>query len=206
MKTTMRTIGKIMNAAVSILFTATLIVLVVAISLPQLLGGGTHTVLTGSMEPTINPGDAVVVLPVADGDVRMGDVVTFMPFPNDPTLVTHRVISVGTDADGTIYKTQGDANNTVDDPIKPEQVVGKVAFHIPHFGLAFDPIKQYQHLIGPLTMGMLIVYGIFHITTAPLPGRRKRRASRASHSPLTSNKETHDLPHRRDAPAAAVVR
>ena len=206
MKKTMRTIGKVVNAAVNIMFTATLIVLVVAVSLPQLLGGGTHTVLTGSMEPVINPGDAVVVLPVEEGSVRMGDVVTFMPFPNAPTLVTHRVIGVGGGPDGTVYTTQGDANNNVDDPIKAEQIVGKVAFHIPKFGLAFDPIKQYQHLIGPMTMGMLIVYGIFHITTAPLPGRRKRRAARTSHSPLTSDKETHDLPHRRDAPAAAVVR
>ncbi|MDR1834101.1 MAG: S26 family signal peptidase, partial [Propionibacteriaceae bacterium] len=53
---------------------------VVLAVIPAMHGGTALTVLTGSMTPTIQPGDIAVVYAV-DGfdDVEIGDIVTFMP-------------------------------------------------------------------------------------------------------------------------------
>lgn len=204
-KTTMRATWAAISVVLRAAVLAVMIALVVVLAGPKLVGGTTFTVLTGSMEPTHNPGDSVVVVPVEEGDVRLGDVVTFMPYPNDPTLVTHRVVSIGAGPDGEVYTTQGDANNTADDPIKHEQIVGKVLVGIPKFGYLFEPLKEYQAFVAPLMLGGAIVYGIYHVITAAMPARKKRtiHRPRTARRLRTSRKETHDLPHRADELAGA---
>lgn len=206
MKPTMRAIWAAISVALRAAVLALMIALVVVLAGPKLVGGTTFTVLTGSMEPTHNPGDSVVVVPVEEGEVKLGDVITFMPYPNDPTLVTHRVVKVGAGPDGAVYTTQGDANNTADKPIASKQVVGKVLIGIPKFGYLFDPLKEYQAFIAPLMLGGSIVYGIYLILSAAIPSRRKKHATRTlrtARRPRTSHKETHDLPHRAEELAGA---
>ena len=61
----------------------------------------------------------------------MGDWVTYRI--SEDTLVTHRVIEV--DIGSSAIYTKGDANDTRDAAAVPfENVVGKVAFHIPLLG------------------------------------------------------------------------
>ena len=106
---------------------------------PRVLGGDSLTVLSGSMEPTFSPGDVVVVKGVTEAevcsDVSVGSIVTYFPEPNDPTLITHRVIgkTIGTFEDGTSCRliTQGDANTVVDEPISPAQVRGVFMYGVP---------------------------------------------------------------------------
>ena len=64
----------------------------------------------------------------------VGDVVTFK-IPGSEELLTHRVVEVE-NVDGVqIFKTQGDANNVVDDwQLTNEDIVGKVVFHLPYLG------------------------------------------------------------------------
>lgn len=120
---------------------ATTTVLVVAVALavalalvPRVLGGGALTVLTGSMEPTISAGDMVVVRPVEAGDVRIGDVVTFQPVSDDPTLITHRVVGKQVGSSGTTFVTRGDANGADDAPIVADQIMGEVVYQVPYAG------------------------------------------------------------------------
>jgi len=82
---------------------------------------------TGSMSPTMPAGSIVLDLPVSS--VHVGDVITVRD-PIDGSKVTHRVAAV--QSDGTIV-TKGDANPTVDTPLAPlkiNDVVGKVIFHM----------------------------------------------------------------------------
>ena len=136
---------RVVGAALSgvlVLVVAGLVVLLVV--LPKSAGGTAMTVLTGSMQPTLRPGDVVVVRGVDTADVcdkvKVGDVVTFLPEPGDPSTVTHRVVAktVGTFDDGTTCRlvTQGDANNTADEPISPEQVRGVFWYGLPRLGWA----------------------------------------------------------------------
>lgn len=107
--------------------------------LPALLLGWTSVLITsGSMHPTIRPGDVVVAQPWTEADLGAGTVVTFAP-PGHPGLVTHRVVRVN--SDGT-YVTQGDANPNPDStPLSPEHVVGVGRLRIPLIGL---PLLWFQ--------------------------------------------------------------
>jgi signal peptidase I len=79
------------------------------------LGISRFTVIdTGSMRPTLNPGDVAVLTPERIADLRRGQVVAFHP-PGEPRLtVIHRVFSVRRLRDGVVIQTKGDANNTTD--------------------------------------------------------------------------------------------
>jgi signal peptidase len=82
---------------------------------PHVFGYRTLTMLTASMSPAIDPGDVVVVTPVAISEVTEGMVITYHIPVEDHHLVTHRVVSVDQAADGTVtVQTKGDANEAVD--------------------------------------------------------------------------------------------
>lgn len=83
-------------------------------------------VQTGSMSPTIKAGDMILVKNVPE--IKVDDVITYK---EDGEFITHRV----KEAYSETYITQGDANNSKDDPITKEQVVGKVVKVLPGFGI-----------------------------------------------------------------------
>ena len=66
-------------------------------------------------------------------DIRIGDVIIFnTPFKTIP--IVHRVVAI-TNVDGQFsFTTKGDANLSPDQPITPEQIVGRVVFAIPKLG------------------------------------------------------------------------
>ena len=65
--------------------------------------------------------------------------------------MAHRVVEISDDE----IITKGDANNTADEPISREQVVGRVAFSIPLVGYLVTAIKT---PIGTLVMIGLAVF------------------------------------------------
>lgn len=71
-------------------------------------------VVSGSMEPQIMTGDLLLATPVPVDEVEVGDVAS-LPNPVTGTLVTHRVIDVAQQPDGTWHvHMQGDANDSPD--------------------------------------------------------------------------------------------
>jgi signal peptidase len=82
---------------------------------PHVFGYRTLTMLTGSMSPEIDPGDVVVVTPVATAEVTKGMVITYHMPIGDHQLITHRVISVQHGPGGSVtVNTKGDANTAAD--------------------------------------------------------------------------------------------
>jgi signal peptidase len=82
---------------------------------PHVFGYRTLTMLTGSMSPEIDPGDVVVVTPLATSEVTEGMVITYHIPVEDHHLVTHRVIAVEHGPDGSVtVQTKGDANTAPD--------------------------------------------------------------------------------------------
>jgi signal peptidase I len=82
---------------------------------PHMLGYRTMTMLTASMAPEIDPGDVTIVTPIAISEVTEGMVITYHKPIEDQSLVTHRVVSVETAADGSVtVQTKGDANEAID--------------------------------------------------------------------------------------------
>jgi signal peptidase len=98
----------------SILLGSVVIIILVVI-VGMLLGAWRFTVIdTGSMRPSLNPGDVAVLKSESLTDLKQGQIVAFHP-PGEPKLtVLHRVFSVRRVRNGVIIETKGDANNTTD--------------------------------------------------------------------------------------------
>jgi signal peptidase I len=89
-------------------------------------------ITSGSMLPSIAPGDVVVAAPDDGHGLAPGTVVVFHD-PARPGLVTHRIVAVNDD--GT-YQTKGDANRVNDSTLlTPGQVVGVGRIMVPLVGL-----------------------------------------------------------------------
>jgi signal peptidase I len=90
----------------------------------SIFGYSFFKVATGSMEPSISENDIIVVK--NNGQYQINDVITYKE--ND-AYITHRVIAIN---DNSLI-TKGDANNTNDEAINKDTVLGVV-------------VKDYKHL------------------------------------------------------------
>lgn len=161
---------RIAGRAVSIAVVVAVLALIAALLVvPRVAGGSSLTVLTGSMEPTLAPGDIVAVRGVAPDEVcaeiGVGDIVTYLPGPGDPTLITHRVVgkTVGTFDDGTHCRliTQGDANSAADAPVSPEQVRGALLYSLPALGWVRQWATENIVVLGVALVAGLLAYGVW---------------------------------------------
>jgi signal peptidase len=157
-------VGDLIGHAVLTVVLVIMLALATAVAiLPRVTGSVPLTVLTGSMQPTFNPGDLVIVRPTATQDLNLGDVVTFQPISGDPTLVTHRIIEIQYDANGqaTHFITQGDANPGADQPLQPEQIKGRVWYSVPFIGYLTNT-RNVLLAVSALGVG-LVVYAVVMI-------------------------------------------
>lgn len=90
-------------------------------------------ILTGSMEPGIEPGDLVLIDKTACGSLREGDIIQFK---RGDYAVVHRVVKITqAEDDQTAYITKGDANNAPDtEAVLADDVIGRYLFRIPKIG------------------------------------------------------------------------
>ncbi len=171
-------VARAVRVLVSGLFISTILMAALVFasaSLPALLGYSTMVVTSGSMEPAIRVGDAVMMRPPAPGEVRDGDVITFKPF-GSLGLVTHRVVATS-EIEGNLYfQTQGDANATPDpDLTSAEAVFGKVALTLPKMGflLHFAATPRGKVLLIALPLFVLMVREVrgYFSNTKPEPAQ-----------------------------------
>lgn len=116
--------------------------------MPMPFGIGVAVVLSGSMEPALQVNDVVIVREAPE--YRVGDVVVYQAH----SLIIHRIIQI----DGDTVITQGDANNIQDDPIRVDQIKGRMASRIPFLGLVIKAVKS---LPGILLM-LLAAFWLLH--------------------------------------------
>lgn len=160
-------------------------VVIAVVVVPRVLGWVPLTILSGSMEPAIPVGSQVVVEPVRTEEevarLRVGDVVTFMPYPDDPTLVTHRVVARTATADGTVeLTTQGDANDAPDaGPLTATQIRGLVRYHVPYVGYAATFLDGAQKELAVTVLAVVLLgYAVWQLAAA---GRARRGRHRGAH-------------------------
>jgi signal peptidase I len=163
-----------------------LLVAAVTILVPRFAGAVPLTVLSGSMEPTLPVGSLVVVRPVDPADVRIGDVITYLPNPEDPTAITHRVTGITHRTDGGVtFTTQGDANDAPDLPVQDFQVRARVWYVVHHLGHVNSAVNVEDRHVG-----VVLVAGGFFVWAASLwyrSGRSRRAAAvsaRDAHGPV----------------------
>ena len=100
------------------------------------------TVISGSMRPTLDVGDVVIIAKVSADTIKPGDIIQFREAEGITTV--HRVIEIQEIEGNTVFITQGDANRRPDaNPVLPANVVGKVIFNIPKVGWAAIAVKGF---------------------------------------------------------------
>ncbi len=124
-------------------------------------------VTSGSMSPTLRPGDVLMVENHPGELVGQRSVITFNSTrdpggSDEPELITHRVFEVLVDSNE--YVTKGDANPSVDvDRVSRDQVVGLGRLVVPLIGLPVVWIQQQNHVAlvatAILSLASLVVTG-----------------------------------------------
>jgi signal peptidase len=132
---------------------------------PHVLGYRTATMLTGSMEPGIMPGDVVVTAPKPATELAVGDVISYQIPIEDHRVETHRVVEVKTQKDGSIvFRTKGDANDNTDPWTATIQgdTVWEVKTVIPKLGSVIRVLRApaVQHGIFWIAFGGLLLLGL----------------------------------------------
>ncbi len=123
---------------------------------PSIMGYKLMWVLTGSMRPSIEPGDLVIVKDIKPEEVQVGQVITFKR--DNSTLITHRVVDV-IDEETIMFKTKGDANNVADSNlVQTSQLVGSLKWIIPKGGYVMNYMQTPKGLISFISfVGILLI-------------------------------------------------
>jgi signal peptidase I len=69
---------------------------------------------SGSMRPTLSPGEVVVLRSESPAQMAVGQIVAFHPPGEQRLTVIHRVRAIRRTSRGIIFRTKGDANNASD--------------------------------------------------------------------------------------------
>lgn len=107
---------------------------------PNYFGYTFFEVASGSMEPTLQIDD-VILVKITKENLGKGDIIAFA---SDNTIVTHRIIYMEDDT----LTVKGDNNNIVDKPIKTDQVIGKIVKVYPKLGIWKKVVTEPKILLG----------------------------------------------------------
>ncbi len=95
-----------------------------------------YVVSSGSMIPTLNVGDIIVVKDKGSFQtLQVGDIIVFHNPTGDGRIIVHRIYSMSTDQYGVAIYTKGD-NNPAPDAwvVRESHYIGKVIFTLPYLG------------------------------------------------------------------------
>jgi signal peptidase I, archaeal type len=115
---------------------------------------------SGSMIPTLNIGDVIIVKGINPKDIKVNDIIVYKRIrDNEIIYIVHRVIEIYNDKGKLKFRTKGD-NNLIPDIwlVDEKDVVGIVIFKIPIIGyisLAIQKIPMLYYLI------ILLIFIIF---------------------------------------------
>ena len=140
--------------------------LLVASLLPAAFGWHPTVVLTGSMRPTLQPGDVIVARPVRPDQLRPGQVLLVEDPDRPDRLRLHRLVRF--DDNGSLV-LRGDANPGTDSsPIAPAAVHGVGVLRVPDIGLPV--LWAHQNRWRPLGGLFMLLCGLVLLALIYRPG------------------------------------
>lgn len=165
-----RRLGRVGGLLLTLVMSLALMVFV-AMTVLRFSGGELLAIRTGSMTPSMEPGDLLISRDVDPRTVRKGDVITFRVPSVDNTLVTHRVTKVSDN--GNTFSTKGDANDT-EDPFttNADDVLGTRWFSIPKVGRTMVFLST-----GLGTLLLILVPGAIYVGQTLVDRRAARVAA-----------------------------
>lgn len=175
---------------------STIVALLLWSILPDLVGFHTTTVMSGSMAPRLEIGDAIVVRHLDASGLKPGEVLLFDDPDHAGRLRMHRLVAL--QPDGRLI-TRGDANPARDSsPAEFSAVQGAAFLRIPYAGLPNYWIRtgQSMPLAAACALVVMLLGGVRLGRLLEEPADRERRRHRGIRLPGT---------HRAVAVAAAVT-
>lgn len=141
-------------------------------STPNVFGFKTFTVVSGSMKPTINKNDVIIVKSVEKKDIQTNDIITFNI---DGEIITHRVIDYKVINDEIIYTTKGDSNEVTDiHEVNFRNIEGKYINKIPGVGKLFSLLKN-KYIFSLIFILLIICYILQKKTLQKKIERKEKR-------------------------------
>jgi signal peptidase I len=184
--------------AFGVVFAASLVGIIVSNAVPlwyRFHGERLLVVTSGSMEPGIHAGDAVVIRPLTAPELRVGQVVTFQA-PQSDHYTTHRIVAIlkrylvknpGPDDQPQYFiQTQGDHNRTPDpDLTQIGSIRGIVAETMPGWGRFLTWAHSAEGRLALFAPPLLLILGAelaswYH----PRRPRTLRRPEKSDATPL----------------------
>ena len=117
----------------------------------NLFGYTFFEVATGSMSPTMEIGDVVIVK--ITKQVEQNDIIVYVDGEN---IITHRLIEIN---DNELI-AKGDANNSEDKPIQQDMVLGEVIQILPKIGI-WRKIFTSSEVVGLILVLIVLFSAIF---------------------------------------------
>jgi len=129
-----------------------------------------YVVVSGSMIPTINIGDIVIIknnsFDTSFNNLKVGDIIVFRApeaktDDGKPKVIVHRIDEIGNFFQKEVIRTKGDANPYsipgIDYPLFTENYVGKVVFVVPKIGtISMIITPPINYIIMAIIIGLLI--------------------------------------------------
>ena len=125
----------------------------------NIFGYTAFSVVTGSMSPTLEIGDVIIVK--IDKKIKNDDIITYF---KDDNFITHRVIEIKED----VIVTRGDSNNSSDAPITEDMIVGRVVHTFSKLGSLVDVL-----LTPKIFISVVITLFLFSILFSFIPKKKR---------------------------------
>ena len=148
---------------------------------PDFFGYKSFVIVSGSMEPTIMTGDAILVKQVPESEIEEKDIISFR---QGQTNVTHRIVAITEENGIKSYTTKGDNNHIEDkEKITYQQIEGKYQFKINQFGIVIEILKSKITLIVLMIMVIFVYIGKGNM-------KNKRKTRKEKREKYENNKTT----------------
>lgn len=134
----------------------------------DVFGYSLFEVVTGSMEPTIKVGDLIIVK--RDDNYKKDDIITYRL---DDDFITHRITRIDNDF---IY-TRGDANNSEDNKIVLNQIIGREVLIIKNGG-----VWRKILLTPKVFISFIVLLILFSLCFSYIPNNKRKKLKSINNS------------------------
>jgi len=145
-----------------------------------------HPVSSGSMVPTLNVGDLIVVRGVEPKLVSIGDIIVFHSPRDHDMLIVHRVVGINDQGGRLYFETKGDNNPAKDSwfphPGVPEtHLVGVVIGKVAYLGYIILMLKEPLGMAAIIMLTVLVV--VYEFIVPAVKKSRKKNGQELPSSP-----------------------
>lgn len=145
-----------------------------------------HPVSSGSMVPTLNVGDLIVVRGVEPQLVSEGDIIVFHSPRDHDMLIVHRVVGINNQGGKLYFETKGDNNSAKDSwspyPGVPEtHLVGVVIGKVAYLGYVILTLKEPLGMAAIILLTVLVV--VYEFIVPAVKKSRKKNGQELPASP-----------------------